>query len=67
MGKKGIKGRRTNKDPADLKRRIRELERQLRDKDREIETYRQKIAEEREKTEILKYPCTSSCSHTNEV
>ncbi len=40
--------------------RIKELERELKKKEKEL-------ADEKEKVEILKNPCTSLCNHTNEM
>ena len=55
------------KEPAELKHRIRELEAKIKEKDKIIKDKENAIRIEKEKMEILKNPCTSSCSHTNEV
>ena len=55
------------KDSMELKQRIKELERQLKEKEKEKERLIKQLADEREKIEILKNPCTSSCNHKNEI
>lgn len=56
---KGIKKKEPQTE-GELLYRIKELEKELKHKEKEL-------ADEKEKVEILKNPCTSLCNHTNEM
>ena len=56
---KGI-ARKEPKTEGELVYRVKELEKELKKKEKEL-------ADEKEKVENLKKPCTSLCNHTNEM
>lgn len=51
----------------ELKYRVKELEEALKEKKLELALRERRLAEEKEKVEILKNPCTSSCKYKNEI